>query len=167
MKTLSPETLSHELRETRSPHMRRRRQGIALSLAGAFIGGVVGAYQTGLLRRLPDILPGDIWDAERVDASEYAYELLQTADGLLMLNHYGITAALIGMGGADRAREQPLFPLAAAAKAGFDFFNCLRLAREEWHVNKALCSWCQVATAISGATFAATLPEAIEVARPR
>ena len=164
MYTVPPAQLSHELREARSPHMRRRRQGIALSLAGAFIGGVVGAYQTGLLKRLPDILPGSIWDAERVDASEYAYELLQTADGLLMLNHYGITAVLIGAGGADRARRQPALPLLAAAKAGFDFVNCLRLAREEWQSNKALCSWCQVATAISGATFAATLPEAVAAA---
>ena len=164
MRTVPPAELSRELREAESPHMKRRRQGIALSFAGAFIGAVVAAYQTGLLKRLPDIMPGEVFDAEKVDASDYAYERLQTADGLLMLNTYGLTAALIGAGGANRAQEQPLLPLAAAVKAAYDFVTCIKLAREEWQENKALCSWCQVATFVSGVTLAATLPEAVEAA---
>ncbi|MEE4349372.1 MAG: vitamin K epoxide reductase family protein [Pacificimonas sp.] len=163
--SVPPHRLSKELRLAEGKDMRRRRQVIGLSLAGAVIGGVVGAYQTGILRRLPDILPGRIWNAEKVDRQDYAYEKLQTADGLIMLNSYGTTAILAAAGGKDRTERQPTLPLAAAAKAGYDFYTCLKLAGKEWQETKALCSWCQVATAVSAISLVLTLPEAARAAR--
>lgn len=162
---LSPSRLSRDLREATGPNMTRRRWGIGLSLAGVVIGGVVSAYQTGLIKRLPDILPGTVFDAEKVDASDYAYETLQMPDALQMIVTYGLTASLIGAGGQDRARQNPAIPIAAAGKAAFDFALCLVLARKEWDTNGKLCSWCQVATAISGVTVALTLPEAVAAAK--
>jgi uncharacterized membrane protein len=41
----------------------------------------------------------------------------------------------------------------------------VKLGREEWAENKALCSWCQVATLVSAATVALTLPEAARASR--
>lgn len=161
---LPPNQLSRELRLASGDDMRRRRWAIGLSIAGAAIGAVVGAYQTGLLRRLPDILPGDIWDAERVDASNYAYKRLQQPDGFMMLVTYGLTAALASTGGADRAERQPILPLLAAGKAATDLATAAKLAQEEWAENKALCSWCQVATLASAATLAVLLPEAVRAA---
>lgn len=155
-----PATLSHQLREETSPDLARRRGAIGLSFVGTTIGMIVGAYQTGLLKRLPDILPGKIFDAEKVDASDYAYKRMQAPDALLMTVTYGVTAALAGAGGKNRATEQPALPIAAAAKAGYDLATALRLAREEWAENRKLCSWCQVATLASAATLMLTLPEA-------
>jgi len=165
MQTVPPATLSRELREESSGDLQRRRWAIGLSFAGSAIGMVVGAYQTGILKRLPDILPGRIWDAEKVDASDYAYQRMQTPDALLMVVTYGVTAALAGAGGKDRARQNPALPLAAAAKAAYDLATAAKLGREEWGENKALCSWCQVATFISAATVALTLPEAVRAGR--
>jgi uncharacterized membrane protein len=162
---LPPAQLSRELREEVSPDLTRRRWAVGLSFAGALIGTVVGAYQTGIIKRLPDILPGKIWDAEKVDASDYAYSRLQTPDATLMVVNYGVTAALAAAGGKDRAQRSPLIALAFAAKAANDFATTLRLTREEWAENEALCSWCQVATLISAATFALSLPEAGKAAR--
>lgn len=159
--TLPAAQLSRELRDDSSPDLVRRRWTIGLSFAGSAIGMIVGAYQTGILKRLPDILPGDMFDAEKVDASSYAYKRMQTPDGLLMTITYGVTAALAGAGGTERARDNPALPVAAAAKAAYDLATCLKLAREEWQENKALCSWCQVATGLSAAIFALTLPEAV------
>lgn len=68
---MEPTRLSRELRRGRSDDLARRRGIIALSLLGAAIGGVVGAYQTGLLRHLPDPPVGP-FDSDRVDASDYA-----------------------------------------------------------------------------------------------
>lgn len=157
---LPPDQLSRELRQDQSDDLRRRRAGIALSFAGAAIGAIVGAYQTGLLRRLPDILPGRIWDAEKVDASDYAYANLQQPDGPMMLVNYGLTAMAISAGGTDRARQNPALPLVAAGKAAADLVLTSVMAVIEWRQNQKLCSWCQVATAISATTFALTLPEA-------
>lgn len=163
--TVAPAVLSRELREDTSPDLARRRWAIGLSFAGSTIGMIVTAYQTGLLKRLPDILPGRVFDAEKVDASDYAYKRLQTPDGALMAVTYGLTAALAAAGGKDRTRDNPALPLATAAKALYDLVTCLRLAREEWQENRALCSWCQVATGITAVTAALTLPEAGKAAR--
>lgn len=163
MKTelLSPSRLSHELREEDSDDLSRRRAAIVLSFAGAAIGAIVGAYQTGILKRLPDILPGKVFDAEKVDASDYAYENLQQPDGPMMLMNYGVTAMAFAAGGKDRAEQNPVLPALSTAKAGFDLALCSALAVKEWRTNRALCSWCQVATALSAVTFALSVPETL------
>lgn len=165
LKTLPPATLSHELREERSPDLTRRRWAVVLSYAGGMIGMIVGAYQTGILKRLPDILPGKIFDAEKVDASDYAYSRMQSPDGPLMGVTYLVTASLVAAGGKDRAEQQPWLPIAAAAKAWGDLLFAGKLAQEEWAENKALCSWCQVATMFSAVTAALLTPEAIRAGR--
>ena len=138
---------------------------MALSFTGAAIGAIVGAYQMGMIKRLPDILPGQIFDAEKVDASDYAYRNLQQPDAPMMLMNYGLTAMTIAAGGRDRATQNPALPIIAAGKATFDLVLCSALAVEEWRENKALCSWCQVATALSAATFVLSLPEAARAVR--
>lgn len=162
---LSPPELSRQLREDTSPDLKRRRAGIALSFAGAAVAAAVAAYQTGLSKRLPDILPGPIWDAEKVDASDYAYAHLQQPDGPMMLVNYGLTAMALAAGGTNRATENPTLPVVAAAKAAADFALCSAMAAEEWRDNRKLCSWCQVATGISAVTLALTLPEAARALR--
>ncbi len=157
---LPPHQLSRELRLGHLPDLQRRRWTVGLSFGGAVIGMVVSAYQSGLLKKLPDILPGKIFDAEQVDASDYAYKRLQTPDGFLMVLTYAATAALAAAGGQYRAKRQPILPIAAAAKAWSDLVTCLVLAREEWAENRALCSWCQLATAISATTAMLAMPKA-------
>lgn len=165
MDRLAPADLSRELRTGSSPDLTRRRWTIGLSIVGSAIGGIVTLYQTGIVKRLPDILPGDVFDAEKVDASDYAYKRLQMPDAPLMMMTYAGTAALAAAGGAERATRQPVLPLALAAKAWYDLATCLKLGAEEWAENRKLCSWCQVATLISAVTAALTLPEAIRAAR--
>ena len=164
---LPPSRLSRELREDDSADLTRRRAAIALSFGSAAIGAIVGAYQTGIVKRLPDILPGKVFDAEKVDASDYAYETLQQPDGPMMLMNYGLTAMAFAAGGRDRAEQNPALPALSTAKAGFDLALCGVLAVKEWRTNKALCSWCQVATAFSAVTFALSLPETVRTWRER
>ncbi|NEQ27358.1 MAG: vitamin K epoxide reductase, partial [Microcoleus sp. SIO2G3] len=108
---MEPKQLSHELREGQSPDLDRRRWIIGLSMLGATMGQIVSLYQTGILKELPD-LPIPFVDSDRVDASEYAYSRLNTPDGPLMTINYGITAWLASTGGQNRARENPLVPIA-------------------------------------------------------
>ncbi len=78
-----------------------------------------------------------------------------------MVVAYGVTPARPR--GGNRAEEQPILPVARAAKTAMDVGTNLQLAREEWAENKALCAYCQTATLISLAALA--LPEAIRAAR--
>lgn len=160
----APSVLSHELRLASSGDLRRRRSIIALSLAGAAIGAIVGAYQTGLIRHLPDPPMGP-FDSDRVDASDYAYKRLGVPDGLLMTITYAVTAALAGAGGAGRAENTPMLPVALAAKTLYDAVTTIKLAREEWADNRALCAYCQLATVASFVSAALALPEASRALR--
>jgi hypothetical protein len=90
---------------------------------------------------------------------------MQTPDGLLMIASYAFTAILAGAGGRDRAREMPYVPLALAAKTIYDAGLALKLGKEEWDENRALCGYCQAATLASLASVAVALPEAARAAR--
>ena len=162
---LEPQQLSRELRLGTSEDLQRRRWALALTFVGTAMGIAVGLYQTGIVKRLPDILPGDIWDAENVDASDYAYAHGQQPDAPAMIANYGLTAMALAAGGEKRAEQTPALPLIAAGKAAADFVTCLTLARAEWRENRKLCSYCQVATLVSGVTLALTVPEARRAAR--
>ncbi len=155
---MRPTDLSRYLRRGDDPELRRRRGVIALSLVGVTMGQAVAAFQTGLIRHLPD--PPGPFDSDRVDASEYAYKRLQTPDGLPMIGTYALTATLAATGGPDRPRTLPYLPLALAAKALFDVVLTIELAREEWAENHALCAYCQVATFASIGTLALAIPDA-------
>ncbi len=165
-----PERLSHELREGRSADLTRRRWVVGLSMLSGTIGNLVGLYQTGIIKRLPDPPEdlvvmgaelGKLFNATKVDASAYAYRRAGTPDGLLMTATYAVTAILAGAGGRDRARTAPALPLLMAAKTIYDAVLCVKLAREEWADNHALCEYCQVATVASFASAALALPEAL------
>ena len=86
-------------------------------------------------------------------------------DAPMMITTYGVTAMLASAGGMHRARTTPWLPIAAAAKTLYDSAVALKLGREEWQENRALCEDCQVATLASLATLALALPEAVTAAR--
>lgn len=156
--------LSRELREEKSSDLTRRRWVIGLSLVGAAMGAVVSLYQTGIVRRLPDP-PLPLIDSHKVDASDYAYRRLNSPDAPLMLINYGVTAWLASAGGKERARHNPLLPVALGIKTLIDSTLALELGREEWKENQALCAYCQVATIASIASVALAMPEAVKAAR--
>lgn len=158
---LSPSRLSYELRKSDAEDMQRRRWMIGLSYVGIGAGLVVGLYQTGILRRLPD-LPFRPFDATKVDKAPYAYKRLQTPDALLMVASYAVTAILAGAGGKNRAKDNPALPIAMAAKALYDLGVALKLGQEEWRENRALCGYCQAATVASLVSVGVALPEAVK-----
>jgi uncharacterized membrane protein len=157
---MNPTQLSHELREETSSDLTYRRWIIGLSLFGAFMGGIVSLYQTGIIPGLPDP-PIPLFDSDRVDASDYAYKRLDTPDRFMMVTNYAITVWLAAAGGKDRAKANPLLLLSMAVKTGIDSLVALELAREEWSENKAFCFYCQTATLCSLASVLLSLPEAL------
>lgn len=157
---MAPARLSRELRLSQTDDLRRRRAVVALSNVGALAGVVVGLYQTGVLSHLPD-LPGNLWDADEVDPSDYAYKRLATPDALVMTISYGVTAWLAGAGGADRAGWHPWLPIALAVKVLNDAAFAVTPGQEEWAENKALCWHRQSATLASLASAPPVIPTAV------
>ena len=155
---MKPSQLSRELREGQAPELRARRKIIALSLVGTLMAQIVSLYQVGLVKHLPDP-PLDIFDSDKVDASDYAYKRFLTADGFLMLMSYATTAWLAGTGGEKRGEERPYLSLLMGAKILLDLVSAAELAREEWNDNKKLCPYCQTATLASVASLVLAWPE--------
>lgn len=142
------EQISADLRLGRSDHLAHRRSIVRYGLVAAAAMGGVLAYQTGVVRRLPEpSLP--FLDAERVDASGEAYELLKTPDAALGLVSYAVTIALAAAGGRHRAQQRPWLPLALAAKVGVDIVGGVYLTIEQASKHRKFCSWCLAATLAS------------------
>lgn len=153
------ERVSDDLRRRVSDHLTRRRRQTALMLGATGSMGLILLYQTGILRHLPDPpLPG--LDSDKVDASGEAYESLKTPDTTLAIASYGATLALIGMGAADRAKQQPIIPLLAAAKIASDGAGAAWLTAEQITKHRAVCFYCLLASAASWAALPQALPEA-------
>jgi len=153
------ERVSDDLRRGAGSFLEQRRRIAALtSLASAALG-LVGLYQFGLLRRVPEVsLP--FLDADAVDASGEAYQELKTPDAALGLVSAGVTLVLAGMGDRDRARTQPWAPLALAAKTAADAGGGLYLLAEQITKHRKICSWCTLAALAQLATLPIALPEA-------
>lgn len=158
---MTPRELSHYLRTGRDAELRRRRAVVCLSLAAAATMGLIGAYQVGIIRHIPEPpLPG--LDAEKVNGSDEAYSKLHTPDALLGLGSYAVTAALAAAGGQGRARSHPWLPLATAGKVWFDAANALKLTWDQGAKHKAFCLWCLLATACTVGMLPLVYPEARE-----
>ncbi|MBF2005720.1 MAG: vitamin K epoxide reductase family protein [Chlorogloeopsis fritschii C42_A2020_084] len=161
---MEPQQLSQELRKGKDPNMTRRRAIIGLSMLGGSMGQLVTLYQTGIIPHLPDP-PVPIFNADKVDASNYAYSRFNSPDGPLMVINYGITAWLAAAGGIDRPRRNPLLPIAMGIKILLDSAINVKLAQEEWSENQAFCEYCQVATVCSFVSLALAVPEVLTAVR--
>lgn len=164
---MKPSQLSQELRHGESSDMTRRRWVIGLSFVGVAMAEIVSAYQTGMVKHLPDPPEklGEIFDATKVDASDYGYQRFETPDGVMMLALYSATAWLAAAGGINRAKEKPVIPIAMGLKALYDAVTAIKLGREEWQENSKLCEYCQIGTLVSVASAALAMPEAIRATR--
>lgn len=153
------ERVSDDLRRGSGSFLEQRRRIAGLTSFAAAALGVVGLYQFGLLRNVPE-LPLPFLDADAVDASGEAYQELKTPDAALGLLSAGVTLVLAGMGDRDRARTMPWVPLALAAKTAADAGGGLYLMAEQITKHRKVCSWCTVAAVAQLATLPIALPEA-------
>jgi uncharacterized membrane protein len=157
--TPAAEAVSDALRRGSGPYLDGRRRTAALQMGAAATLGVVGLYQFGLLKSVPEpSLPG--LGADAVDASGEAYEMLKTPDATLGIASAGVSLVLAGMGGAKRHEEQPWIPLVLLAKSLFDASGGVYLFAEQVTKHKKVCSWCTASAALLLATVPAVLPEA-------
>lgn len=155
----SASRLSAYLREGDDDELRRRRGVIALSLTAAGVLGVIGLFQSGIIRKVPD-LPVKGFDASRINRSDQAYQVLSTPDAFLGLVSYGVTAALAAMGGPDRARRLPWVPIALAAKATADAAVAAKLSRDQPTRFKAFSAPSLLASLCTFCVLPLVLPDA-------
>ena len=157
--TLTSRQLGRELRDGTGDFLDHRRAGVVLAMVSMASLAAVALYQIGVLKHLPEPpIPG--LDAEKVNGSTEAYQLLKTPDAVLGLGSYAATLGLVAMGGADRAKAQPWIPLALAAKAGLDALQAAALTRRSWVNYRAFSFYSLITVAATFLTLPTVLPEA-------
>ncbi len=156
---MTPEELSRALREGDEPFLQKRRWIVGLSLFNIVAMGAISLFQMGILKHVPEIhLPGE--DADKINGSAQAYEILQTPDAVLAIGSYAATAALAAMGPPDRARTLPWAALGMGVKALADAAFSIKLLIDQPTKYKAYCSWCVTGALATLAVVPLALPEA-------
>ncbi len=155
---MKPEQLRADLQHGETQDLWRRRAIIGLSLAGMASMTAVSMLQTGILEHLPDP-PLKSFNSDKVNSSDAAYRF-GAPDGTMGVAGFALNVPIAAFGGASRATEQPLVPLAAAAKAAVDalvagwYFYQMPAKEHAW------CGYCIAAALSNVAIFGLTLPEA-------
>lgn len=160
------DAVSAALRLGHDPFVAARRRVAACALGAMASLGAVAAYQVGLLRHLPEP-PGRWFDADRVDASGEAYQVLKTPDAALGLLSYAATLVLAGARAHRHPTTHRALSLALAGKVVADAAGGLWLAAEQRSRHRRFCSWCLAATALSVAAVPQVVPEVRAALRRR
>ncbi len=97
--------------------LNHRRKVIALSALGLVDFSIISLYQTGIIKRLPDI-PHKLFDSNKVNAAPDAY-MMGAPDGPISAVVYAATMVLASAGGSENSGRKPVCDvLLGAAVAG-------------------------------------------------
>ncbi len=147
-----------DLQESNEQNLRVRRAIIGLSLVGMSAMTAVSLFQTGIIKHLPDP-PIKDFDSDKVNSSDTAYAL-GVPDGTLSLASLAANIPIAAFGDENRAENQPLVPLAFAAKATVEaavagwYFYQMPTKEKKW------CGYCIVGALANFGIAALSLVEA-------
>lgn len=143
VKKESPEVLRHDLQETNEPGVLLRRAIVGTSLIGIACMAVTTMFQMGFFRHLADP-PVEGFDSDKVNSSDLAYGW-GLPDSPISISSHATSIVLAAVGGAERAEDQPLVPLAATAAALPAAVTAARYLFHDMPVReKGWCPWCIV-----------------------
>ncbi len=158
IKHLETQQLRRELQNGNNKELNVRRAIIGLSLWGMGSMTAVSLFQTGVINHLPDP-PIDGFDSDKVNSSDTAYAL-GVPDGTLSLASLAANIPIAALGGENRAAEQPLVPLAFAAKASIEAVVAGWYFYQMPTKEKAWCGYCIVGALANVGIAALSLVEA-------
>ncbi len=156
---MTPEELGRALREGDEPFLKNRRWIVGLALYNILAMSAISLFQMGILKHVPEVhLPGE--DADKINGSAQAYEILQTPDAVLAIGSYAATAALAAMGPPDRISTLRWAALGMGVKALGDAAFAVKLLIDQPTNYKAYCSWCVTGALATLAALPLAWPEA-------
>lgn len=124
-----------------------RRKIIALAAAGLVDFSIISLYQTGVIKKLPD-LPHPIFASNKVNAAEDAY-MMGVPDGPVSATVYAASMVLAAAGGGRNASRKPVMDtLLGATVAG----NAIGAIYYLWNMTfkqKKICVYCVTGAVIN------------------
>lgn len=155
--------IRNELRQGQSASLDRRRKIILLAALGLIDFSVISLYQTGVIKKLPD-LPFPVFDSNKVNAAEDAY-MMGAPDGPISAVAYSLSMVLAAAGGSAKTGRLPAMDLAlggviAGNAAGAVYY----LANMLWK-QKKVCLYCVAGAAINLASAIIIAPTVFKAIR--
>lgn len=141
------EAIRSELLHGNSPDLQQRRKIIALSALGLVDFSIISLYQTGIIKKLPD-LPGKLFDSNKVNAAKDAY-MFGVPDGPVSAAVYGLTMVLSAAGGSRRTGRKPVLDVLLGAAvlgnaAGAAYYLSNMIFKQQ-----KICLYCLTGVAIN------------------
>lgn len=134
------EAMRDVLRAKQSVSLDRRRKIMAMSAVGMIDFTVISLYQTGVIKKLPD-LPFKVFDSDSVNASKKAYAA-GLPDGTTGAMMYALTMMLASFGGSKQTGRNKLFDkllfgaVALSSAAGLQYLYDMTFKQ------KKICVYC-------------------------
>lgn len=153
---MKPAAIKQALRNGKSDDLKRRRKVIALSALGLVDFSIISLYQTGVIKKLPD-LPYAIFDSNKVNASSDAYRM-GAPDGPLSAIVYASAMTLASAKGSEESGRKPVFDLLLGATV---FGNAAGVAYYLYNMTfkqKKICLYCLTGAVINFASAAIIAP---------
>ena len=148
-----------ELRLGRSAELRRKRRIVALSALGLLDFTAISLYQSGIIRRLPD-LPFKIFNTNEVNASQKAYAT-GIPDGTLGALLYALSMALATAGGSRRSGRKPVWDVLLGATVMAHAGGAAEYLYNMAFKQKKVCLYCLAGAGISFASLKLAGPDAL------
>ena len=155
--------IRNELRNGTTSDLSEKRKIILLSVLGLIDFSIISLYQTGIIKRLPDI--GHPWfDSNKVNASEDAY-MFGAPDGPISATAYAATMVFASAGGTNRTGRKPGLDLALGATIAGNAAGAIYYLYNMAFRQKKICLYCVTGAAINIASAIIIAPTLIKSLR--
>jgi uncharacterized membrane protein len=135
------------LRNGDSEDLDRRRKIILLSAFALCDFGFIALYQTGVIKKLPDI-PLPIFDSNKVNGSKDSYQM-GTPDATIATLNHAINIVLSAAGGNEAASRKPGFDVALGAVVLGNAAGAVRFMMNMITKQKKICIYCTTGAIIN------------------
>ena len=155
--------IKNELRESSNDDLDKRRKLVLLSAAGLVDFSVISLYQTGVIKKLPD-LPLEIFDTNKVNASDAAYRL-GAPDGTISSLVYAAVMVLASAKGTETSGRKPVMDVALGAAVAANAVGAVSYLSNMIFKQKKICLYCVTGAAINIASVVIVAPVVIKSIR--
>lgn len=148
--------IRNELLNNDSAVINKRRTIILLSAVGLVDFSIISLYQTGVIKKLPD-LPFDIFDSNKVNASKSAYQF-GVPDGPVSAAAYAATMVLAAAGGSEQSGRKPVMDTLLGATIAGNAAGAVYYLYDMLFKQKKICLYCLTGAAINIASAVIAAP---------
>lgn len=139
--------IRNTLRNETSADLERKRKIIILSALGLLDFSIISLYQTGVIKKLPD-LPFPIFDSNKVNSSTEAYQM-GAPDGPISATVYGLTMILASAGGTKATGRNSAYDLLLGGAIAANTAGALYYLYDMIFKQRKICLYCVTGAAIN------------------